>query len=145
MQDRIIQIVALIVLAGGILGAFMITPTLNEQRVERQLTFDSNVGDASNPAYVFGESLGAFRGIWINVLWKRAEDLKQQGKFFEANKLAEWITTLQPRYPEAWNFHGWNMAYNISVSARPRRSAGTGCRRAWCCCATGGSRTTPTP
>ena len=118
MRDRITQAVALIILAAGILFAFLLTPTINQQRVERQLTYDIQVGDDSNPAYTAAAALGSFRGIMINAMWQRSEALKQEGKFFEANNLAEMITTLQPRYPEAWNFQAWNMAYNISVKCK---------------------------
>jgi len=118
MRDRITQTVALIVLAGGVLCAFMLTPTINQQRVDRQLTYDIEVGDDTNPAYTAAAALGSFRGVLINVMWQRSEALKQEGKFFEANNLAEMITTLQPRYPEAWNFQAWNMAYNISVKCK---------------------------
>jgi len=120
MPDRLTQLIALVLLAGGIVAAFMMTPTINQQRVDRQLTYDVEVGDDANPAYTFAASLGSFRGIAVNILWQRAEDLKQEGKYFEANNLAEMITTLQPRYPEAWNFHGWNMAYNISVKTKTK-------------------------
>ncbi len=120
MHDRLIQSVALVLLAAGLLGAFLMTPSINRERVERQITYDIEVGDSANPAYAFGEALGSFRGILVNITWQRAEDLKQKGKFHEANQLAEFITTLQPRYPEAWNFHGWNMAYNISVKCKTK-------------------------
>ncbi|MFN3167674.1 MAG: hypothetical protein ACE37H_11490 [Phycisphaeraceae bacterium] len=120
MPDRLTQLIALVLLAGGLVAAFMMTPAINQQRVDRQLTYDVEVGDSANPAYAFGEALGSFRGLFINVLWQRAEKLKQEGKYFEANNLAEMITTLQPRYPEAWNFHGWNMAYNISVKCKTK-------------------------
>jgi len=45
----------------------------------------------------------------------RADRLKEAGQFFDARQLAEWITTLQPRFGEVWVFQAWNMAYNISV------------------------------
>jgi hypothetical protein len=32
--------------------------------------------------------------------------------------LARAITTLQPRFPQVWAFHAWNMAYNISVTTQ---------------------------
>jgi len=44
------------------------------------------------------------------------DKLKEQGQFFDAKQLAEWITTLQPRFASVWDFHAWNMAYNISVT-----------------------------
>lgn len=120
MRDRLIQLIALTVLAGGIIASFMLTPTINRERVDRQISYDIEVGDDANPAYTFLAALGSFRGVAVNALWQRAEQLKQEGKFFEANNLAEMITTLQPRYPEAWNFHGWNMAYNISVKCKTK-------------------------
>jgi hypothetical protein len=62
---------------------------------------------------------GAFRGLVVDVLWMRADKLKEQGQFFDAKQLAEWITTLQPRFPSVWEFQAWNMAYNISVAIPP--------------------------
>lgn len=115
MNDRLIQLIALIVVAGGLLGGVMLTPTINDQRRDRQLTYDIEVGDATNPEYAFLASLGSLRGLAVHALWYRAEQLKQQGKFYEANNLAEMITKLQPRFPQVWLFQGWNMAYNISV------------------------------
>jgi hypothetical protein len=59
---------------------------------------------------------GAFRGLVVDVLWMRADKLKEEGQFFDARQLAEWITILQPRFASVWEFHAWNMAYNISVA-----------------------------
>lgn len=65
-------------------------------------------------------ALGGFRGILADYLWLRASDLQDEGRFFEVAQLADWITRLQPRYPEVWAYHAWNMAYNItSVIADP--------------------------
>lgn len=61
-------------------------------------------------------AMGAFRGLVVDILWMRADRLKQEGQFFDAKQLAEWITTLQPRFPDVWDFQAWNMAYNISVA-----------------------------
>jgi hypothetical protein len=59
---------------------------------------------------------GAFRGLVVDALWLRADKLKQEGQFFDAKQLAEWITILQPRFATVWDFQAWNMAYNISVT-----------------------------
>jgi len=61
-------------------------------------------------------AMGAFRGLVVDILWMRADSLKEEGKFFDAKQLAEWITLLQPRFAAVWDFHAWNMAYNISVA-----------------------------
>lgn len=118
MPTRLIQLVALIVTAAGILCAFMLSPVINKQRVDRQLTYDIEVGSDANPSYTLAASLGSFRGVLINILWQRSEALKQEGKFFESNNLAQYITTLQPRFPDAWDIQAWNMAYNISVKTK---------------------------
>jgi hypothetical protein len=47
--------------------------------------------------------------------WQRAEDLKNDGNYSEAVQLGEWITKLQPRFSQVWEFVSWNQAYNISV------------------------------
>ncbi len=60
-------------------------------------------------------ALGGFRGIIADVLWLRASKLQEEKKYFELVQLADWITKLEPRFALVWAFHGWNMAYNISV------------------------------
>jgi hypothetical protein len=69
------------------------------------------------PSLAFATTaMGAFRGLVVDVLWIRAEKLKQENQFFDAKQLAEWITTLQPRFAQVWVFQAWNMAYNISAA-----------------------------
>jgi hypothetical protein len=65
---------------------------------------------------------GAFRGLVVDILWMRADRLKEEGQFFDAKQLAEWITILQPKFASVWVFHAWNMAYNISVAIPATRS-----------------------
>ena len=60
-------------------------------------------------------AMGGFRGVIADLLWLRASSLQQEGKYFELVQLADWITKLEPRMKQVWAFHGWNMAYNISV------------------------------
>ncbi len=43
-------------------------------------------------------AMGAFRGIVVDILWMRADKLKEKGQFFDAKQLAEWISILQPRF-----------------------------------------------
>lgn len=115
MNDRLIQLIALAVLVAGLVATLMLTPNINRQRIDRQLTYDTAAGDAGNPQYALLASTGSFRGIMVNILWYRIEELKNDGKFAEANTLARTIVSLQPRFPGAWEFMAWNMAYNISV------------------------------
>jgi hypothetical protein len=90
--------------------------TIHQARSEMALTANESLENAP-PSLAFATvAMGAFRGLIVDILWMRADTLKQEGKFFDAKQLAEWITTLQPRFAQVWDFHAWNMAYNISVA-----------------------------
>jgi hypothetical protein len=68
------------------------------------------------PAVAFSTmALGGFRGLLADLLWLRATRLQDEGHYFELNQLARWITQLEPRFPEIWAYHAWNLAYNVSV------------------------------
>lgn len=90
--------------------------SIHKARTEMGLTANESLENAP-PSLAFATvAMGAFRGLIVDILWMRADTLKQEGKFFDAKQLAEWITTLQPRFAQVWDFHAWNMAYNISVA-----------------------------
>ncbi|MFZ0034473.1 MAG: hypothetical protein WAK60_05740 [Sedimentisphaerales bacterium] len=89
---------------------------INSQRRQMKLITNEPLQNAP-PSLAFATvAMGAFRGLLVDVLWLRAEKLKEQGEFFDAKQIADWITTLQPRFAAVWEFHAWNMAYNISVA-----------------------------
>jgi hypothetical protein len=114
-KDRFIQFAAVVIAMVALAGSTLLVGRINEQRRDLQLGFDVEIGDQVPPAITLAAQLGSFRGIATNMLWYRAEMMKRDGKFAEANTLANWITILQPRYPQVWSFQAWNMAYNISV------------------------------
>lgn len=89
---------------------------INHQRQEMKITINPPLENAP-PSLAFATvAMGAFRGLVVDILWMRADKLKEEGQFFDARQLAEWITVLQPRFAAVWEFHAWNMAYNISVA-----------------------------
>src|SRR5882672_10584578 len=92
--------------------------SLNRQRATPELGLIRGVGLGSNapPVLAFTTvALGGFRGLIANALWIRANDLQQDGKYFEMVQLADWITKLEPSLTQVWTVQAWNMAYNISV------------------------------
>lgn len=117
-HDRIIQGGALLLAVFCLVAAAAFTPMIDAQRREMQLTYDWAVDEQTMPPGVAlsGAALGSFRGLIVDWLWYRAHTLKEAGKFYEANQLSKTITQLQPRFPDVWAFHAWNMAYNISVA-----------------------------
>jgi hypothetical protein len=91
---------------------------LNRQRTHPDigLTRVTDLGSNAPPVLAFTTvALGGFRGLIANVLWIRANELQNDGKYFEMVQLADWITKLEPTFTQVWLVQGWNMAYNISV------------------------------
>jgi hypothetical protein len=89
---------------------------INSQRQQMQLIVNEPLENAP-PSLAFATvAMGAFRGLLVDILWLRADSLKDKGEFFDAKQVADWITILQPRFASVWEFHAWNMAYNISVA-----------------------------
>jgi len=112
-----------IICFGCVLGAVVLL-TVASSRLESISSARQQMGLVSNeplenapPSLAFATvAMGAFRGLVVDVLWMRADKLKEQGQFFDAKQLAEWITILQPRFAAVWDVLAWNMAYNISVA-----------------------------
>jgi len=108
----------LIVFAGVMLaGAGRVQRQLNHQRADPKLGL-TRIAPLENapPVLAFTTvALGGFRGLIANALWIRANDLQNDGKYFEMVQLADWITKLEPTFSQVWIVQAWNTAYNISV------------------------------
>jgi len=115
-RDFIILLVCAVVATASLFAAGSQLDRINTQREKLKLVSNPALENAP-PSLAFATvALGAFRGLIVDILWMRADDLKEKGQFFDARQVAEWITTLQPRFAAVWEFHAWNMAYNISVA-----------------------------
>ncbi len=114
--ERRIQLLAGLVLVACLAASGVLTAAASALAGRAQLTYADRAEEGDPPEVAVGIALGAFRGLFTNVLWLRATELKEQGKFHESIELARTITRLQPRFPRVWAFHAWNMAYNISVA-----------------------------
>ncbi|MBN2020170.1 MAG: hypothetical protein JW749_08095 [Sedimentisphaerales bacterium] len=111
-----IILVGIVLVVSLLAAAGMRLEYINSQRLEMKLIANEPLKNAP-PSLAFATvAMGAFRGLVVDVLWIRADRLKEEGQFFDAKQLAEWITTLQPRFAKVWEFQAWNMAYNISVA-----------------------------
>ena len=116
LRDNIILVVCLLLAAILFFSSGMCLDYINSQRQQMKLVSNEPLQNAP-PSLAFATvAMGAFRGLVVDILWMRADRLKQEGQFFDAKQLADWITTLQPRFATVWEFQAWNMAYNISVA-----------------------------
>ena len=118
----VVQIGALCAAAACIALAALLQAPINTQRRDLQLVLHSNLYKELPPKYAWVSAAGGtFRGIAADILWMRAEKLKEEGKYYESHQLAKWICTLQPRFADVWSFQAWNMSYNISVATHTPR------------------------
>jgi hypothetical protein len=98
-------------------GSGVVQRQLNRQRADPKIGL-TRIAPLENapPVLAFTTvALGGFRGLIANALWIRANDLQNDGKYFEMVQLADWITKLEPTFSQVWIVQAWNMAYNISV------------------------------
>jgi len=115
-RDFVIVFVGLVAAAGFLYAAGAQLDHINAQREALKIVANPVIENAP-PSLAFATvAMGAFRGLVVDILWMRADKLKEEGQFFDARQLAEWITKLQPRFAAVWEFQAWNMAYNISVA-----------------------------
>jgi len=115
-QGRLTQMVAVLVALGCLAVSGLVGAQIAASSGRHKLTFTERAVEGDPPQVAVGIAMGAFRGLFVNMLWIRANELKEEGKYYEAVDLARAITRLQPRFPRVWAFHAWNMAYNISVT-----------------------------
>lgn len=116
--DGLAQAVAAALLVASLVGAGFTARAVARQRDALQLVVSREAAGGMPPHVALATAaLGTFRGLAVDVLWIRADELQNAGQYFEAQTLAQWITSLQPRFPQVWNFQAHNMAYNISVAS----------------------------
>lgn len=119
-RDTRVQIIAVVLLAACLASSTGLALAMTGVAGRAKLAYTDRAEEGQPPEVALGIAMGAFRGIFVNFLWIRANNLKEAGKFFEINDLVQAITTLQPRFSRVWVFHAWNMAYNISVTTQTR-------------------------
>ena len=97
LRDKIICFVCIVLAAGLFFGAGTQLDSINQQREDMNLIIDKP--ENIPPSLVFATvATGAFRGLVVDILWMRADKLKEEGQFFDARQLAELITILQPQF-----------------------------------------------
>ena len=114
-RDTKVQISAFAAFFFFVASSIGLTTTLAALQGREKLVQTDRAEEGQGWEVSAGIAMGAFRGIFVNFLWIRANEMKEAGKYYEAVELAAAITRLQPRFPRVWIFHAWNMAYNISV------------------------------
>ena len=112
------KLIASLTLVSGLVGSVFMNAGVTSSVGRHELSYTDRAEEGDPPQVAIGIAMGALRGLFVNYLWIRATDAKENGRYFEAIELARQITRLQPRFPRVWVFHAWNLAYNISVTTQ---------------------------
>ena len=94
-------LIALCVMLVSIGGSGALNVAIAASQGRHDLTYTDKAEDGAPIEVTLGVAMGAFRGIFVNVLWLRANNAKEEGRFYESIELARSITKLQPRLPRA--------------------------------------------
>ena len=86
------------------------------QRPKESAPAEQSVPPPSPAAELIVAGLGGFRGIAAEVIWFRADRLRDEGRHGELAQLASWLTFLEPHSAEIWSYASWSLAYNVSVA-----------------------------
>jgi len=113
MHTKVKRLLLLTLALGLLVGAGTQLNGLQQMRKDYDLASEPVRGISPQVALAT-QMLGWGRGILIDILWIRLESLKNQDKYFELVQLADWACKLAPRFPKVWEFHAWNLAYNVS-------------------------------
>lgn len=116
MHNRLIQLIAAVVLIVAMSGAGWLAPRLVSIADEHALRYTDVSVEGAPPIVAMGTAMGALRGLIVDYLWIKVQLNKEKGLLYEIMSDTELITKLQPRFASVWAFHGHNMAYNVSVT-----------------------------
>ncbi len=117
-KNRLTQILFLGIAAAALVAGAMVRGPLEAERKRGGLadvTTDASVAQRPHIA-VLQIAPGGLRVIALNYLWIRSQQLKDDGRLYDAKQVRELICDLMPYYSGAWNFMAWDMSWNISVA-----------------------------
>jgi len=117
-RDRLVQLALVMVAAAALAGAAALHGVVRAERTRHGLiTHSADDEFAKDPKIALLQIVpGGLRAPFLTYLWIRSQELKNQGRFFDAQQLRELICEMMPHFPGVWGFLAWDMAWNISVA-----------------------------
>ncbi|MFM7817350.1 MAG: hypothetical protein ACKPGI_10320, partial [Verrucomicrobiota bacterium] len=89
MSPRLHKVIGIGVLVLALGLSSVLQRGLNRDRERLGITRTTVISNAPPVLAFTTVALGAFRGLIANALWIRANDLQEEGKYFEAVQLAD--------------------------------------------------------
>lgn len=76
---------------------------------------ENSLGKVDPSSATMNLALLGLRGVAVNMLWVQADREKEHKLWWQLRQTTDTILQLQPHFEKVWDYHGWNLAYNISV------------------------------
>jgi hypothetical protein len=115
-RQYVVQGIWLLVAAAMFAGAGLLQGPLDRMSEEAGLVPPPAIVKQMDPKTILLTiAPGGLRAPVLGALWIRADELKNQGKYFDAEQLAEFICAIDPHFTGLWSWQAFNMSYNISV------------------------------
>lgn len=76
---------------------------------------ESTLGNVDPSSATMNLVLLGLRGPAACLLWVQLDEQKDAKDWAAMRATTDSITMLQPHFQKVWQFHGWNLAYNVSV------------------------------
>lgn len=76
---------------------------------------ESNLGKVDPTSSTMNLVLVGLRGFAANQLWLEANRNQERKQWAELESNVDSIILLQPHFAKVWEFHGWNLAYNVAA------------------------------
>jgi hypothetical protein len=99
-----------LLIAAQVLASSVLAPMRSAQTPHRDVYAALEPGEFAGTLL-----LGGFRGLACDLLWMRANNAKDRGRYYESVALAQTIVQIQPRFEQIWEYLAWDMAYNIAA------------------------------
>ncbi|MFP3936963.1 MAG: hypothetical protein ACLFVW_01385 [Phycisphaerae bacterium] len=120
-RPGLLQILWAALAVAGFVAAGLLQRPLDSRVEQRGRRAGSSVVAQRHPELaLLTMAPGGLRAPVVNALWIRAQNLKDEGRYYDAMQLADAICRLQPEFAGVWGFHAWNMAWNISAATHTR-------------------------
>ncbi|KPK84916.1 MAG: hypothetical protein AMJ81_04585, partial [Phycisphaerae bacterium SM23_33] len=104
-RDRLAQLAFLAAAAAALTAAAMLQAPIEAQRSRAGLvTVAADEAVAKHPKIALLQvAPGGLRAALLNYLWIRSQELKEQGKFFDAQGLRDLICEMMPHFSGVWD------------------------------------------
>ena len=112
--SRIRKYILIGVIASLFIAILLLQQAINYSRVTEDLVEQLVIMPGE---FVTNFVIGGFRGIAVDILWIKMDEMWHHGKWFEIIPLLRAITWMQPHFLEAWELGAWHLAYNLYVHA----------------------------